>query len=340
MFQLFGNRLVLPRRLVVLLLVPFLLILIGTLGYGLIEGWSLFDSLYMTVITLSTVGYAETHELSWAGRAFTMLLILGGVSTLVYASTEFIRSIVSGEVRSVLGRQMMEHTLAELKNHIIICGFGRMGRLVCKEFSAEKIPFVVIDRTPAAIEDFEMPHGIALHGDATSDELLQRAGVSRARALVTVVASDADNLYITMSARLLNDKLFIVARAENDVAEQKLMRTGANRVVAPYLIGGSRVAQAVLRPNVVEFIELATRTEHLELQLGESQIARESRLAGASLKDSRLRQEQGVIIVAIKRASGEMVYNPPGDTLMQAGDILITLGHRGQLDRLEALARG
>ncbi len=329
---------VLPRRLLVLLLVPVVLLVAGTVGYALIEGWSYFDALYMTVITLSTVGYAETHELSAAGRTFTMLLILGGVFTLVYAATEGIRAVVSGEVRSALGRQRMERNLAGLNRHLIVCGFGRMGQLVCKEFSAHRQTFVVIERNAAALEGFLMPHGLALHGDATSDEVLKQAGVERARALVTVAASDADNLYITMSARLLNDRLFIVARAESDLAEQKLLRAGANRVVSPYVIGGSRVAQAVLRPTVVDFIELATRTAHLDLQIEESQVAPTSPLVGATLQDGRLRRDHGVIIVAIKSTTGQMVYNPPADTVLQAGDILVSMGHRRQLDHIDALA--
>lgn len=323
-----------------LALVPFLLIVGGMAGYCVIEGWSLFDALYMTIITLTTVGYEEVHPLSPAGRTFTMLLLLVGVFTLVFAATEIIRSVVSGEVRGEFGRQRMERDLAGLKQHVIICGYGRMGRQVCKEFASQEIPFVVIDREAANLEDFQLPHGIALHGDATQDEVLRRAGVDRARALITVVASDADNLFITMSTRLLNDKLFIVARAESDQAEQKLKRAGANRVVSPYVIGGFRVAQAVLQPTVVDFIDLATRTEHLELQIEESRIAATSPLAGATLRDSRLRQDRGIIIVAIKKATGEMLYNPPADAVMEAGDILITLGNRQQVDQLDRLAEG
>lgn len=331
---------VLQGRLLVLVLISAFLIAAGTVGYALIERWTLFDSLYMTIITLSTVGYGEVHELSPAGRTFTMLLILGGVITFLYAATEVVRAVVSGEVRSALGRQRMERNLAELRDHLIVCGFGRMGRLVCKEFSLHRLTFVVVERDAAAIESFQMAHGLAVHGDATSDEILGRVGISRARALVTVAASDADNLYITLSARLLNDKLFIVARADNEVAEQKLLRAGANRVVSPYVIGGSRVAQAVLRPTVVDFIELATRTEHLDLQIEETRVGSGSRLAGATLRDSRLRQDQGIIIVAIKKPSGEMVFNPPGEARIEAADILITLGHRRQLDELETLAKG
>jgi voltage-gated potassium channel len=329
-----------PRRLLLLILIPALLIAVGTVGYTLIERWSLFDALYMTVTTLTTVGYGAVHELSVAGKIFTMLLLLGGVSTLIYAVTELIRFSVSGDLQIMLGRKRMARDLAKLHGHMIVCGYGRMGRLVCQEFSNHGIPFVAIDRDAGLFAELDMPHGLALTGDATSDALLQEAGVARARAVVTVVSADADNLYITMSARLLNDQLVIVARAENEAAEKKLVRAGATRVVSPYVIGGVRMANAVLRPNVVDFVELATRTEHLELQLEEARIAPGSRLTGITLQASRLRQEQGVIIVAIKKAAGHMVFNPPADTVIEAGDILITLGHRIQLDRLDTLARG
>jgi voltage-gated potassium channel len=227
-----------------------------------------------------------------------------------------------------------------MKQHMIICGYGRMGRFVCREFAKQGLPFVVIDRNPEALAGFDLAHGVPLHGDATSDEILRQAGVDRARALVTVVASDADNLYITISARLLSDKIFIVARTEGELAEEKLLRAGANRVVSPYAIGGFKVAQAVLRPAVVDFIELATRTEHLELQIEETQILPGSRLVGATLTAGRLRQDLGLIIVAIKKAQGQMIYTPSGDAVMEAGDTLIALGRRPQLDQLEALAAG
>ncbi|HEY8147751.1 MAG TPA: TrkA family potassium uptake protein, partial [Vicinamibacteria bacterium] len=237
------------------------------------------------------------------------------------------------------GRQRMDRKLAELTGHAIICGYGRMGRLVCSEFSSLGRPFVIVDQQASVLDDFRVPHGIPLQGDATDDHVLRKAGVERAKVLVTVAASDAANLYITMSARLLSEKLFIVARSEESESEPKLLRAGANRVVSPYVIGGQRMAMAVLRPNVMDFIELATRSDYMELQIEESMIEPGSALAGRSLKDSRVRQDLGVIIVAIKKPDGRMVFNPPSEETMGAGDLLITLGHRDQLDRLETLAR-
>ena len=330
-----------PHRLVLLLLVPTVLLAVGTFGYWLIEPeYSLFDSLYMTVITLTTVGYEEVHRLSIRGRVFTIFLLFGGVFTLFFAVTEMLRAVVSGEVGELLGRQRVENRLANLRGHVIVCGYGRMGRLICREFSQQQLPFVLIDRNAEPLAEFDLPHGLPLHGDATSDEVLRRAGVERAQALVTVAASDADNLYITLSARLLNDKLFIVSRAEADPAEQKLKRAGANRVVAPYAIGGSRVAHAVLRPNVVDFLDLATRPEFADLQIEETEIRPGSRLAGATLRDSKLRDEFGIIVVAIKKPGRAMVFNPPGDARMEAGDTLIALGHPNQISQLESEAAG
>jgi voltage-gated potassium channel len=313
-------------------------VVFGTLGYHFTEGWSLFDSLYMTVTTITTIGYREVHPLSAAGRVFTMILVLTGVTMFFYAGSEIFGAIVGGELRRLLGRQRMEHALEKISAHIVVCGYGRMGRLVCREFSEAGIPSVVIERRAELLEDFDVPHAIPIHGEAASDEILERAGVKRARGLVAVVASDADNLFITMSARLLNEKMFIVARADEEGTQQKLLRAGANRVISPYVIGGQRVAQAVLRPAVVDFLELATRTEHLELQIEETQIAASSTLAGVTLKESGLRQRLEILILAIKRASGKMLFAPPADTILEPGDTLITVGSRHQLDELERLA--
>jgi voltage-gated potassium channel len=328
------------HRLLLPLVVVAALLLLGTLGYHLFEGWPVLDALYMTVITITTVGFLEVHPLGTSGRLFTMALALGGVFSAFYAAAEFIRAIVTGEIRSVLGRQRMENRLEKLRGHLVICGYGRMGRLVAEEFSRGGLDFVVIDRDAKVLEDFALPHGIPLVGDATADDVLRRAGVDRARALVTAAASDADNLFITLSARLLSDKLVIVARADGEGADVKLRRAGATRAVSPYTIGGHRVAQAVLRPNAMDFIELATRSEHLELQIEEIVLGEGSALVGRSLSASPIRRELGIIIVAIRKPGSGMVFNPASESLLEAGDLLITLGHRQQLDRLEEMAHG
>jgi voltage-gated potassium channel len=330
----------LPGRLWILALVPAALVIVGTLGYRFIEDdYTFLDALYMTVITLSTIGYGEVHPLSDAGRVFTIFLILGGVFAFIYSATEIIRTVVSGEMAAILGKRKMERTLAQIHDHIIVCGYGRMGRLVCKEFSRLGKPFVIVDVSAEELSDFALPHGVPLVGDATSDELLKQAGIVRAHSLVTLMDSDAENLFTTLSARLLNPTLLIVARVEGAKSEEKLIRAGANRVVSPYEIGGTRVAQAVLKPTVTDFIELTTKTEHIELQLEEAKIEPTSSLVGVNLKDSRLRAEHQVIIVAIKKMAGHMLFNPPAETVLEVGDILVAIGSRDHLGALDALAR-
>lgn len=330
----------LPRRFWILAFVPTSLVAFGAIGYQLVDSrFSFLDALYMTIITLSTIGYGETHPLETNGKIFTIVLVLGGVFGFAYAASEIIRSVVSGELAEYLGKQKMERALANLNGHIIVCGFGRMGYLVCKEFSRLEQPFVVIDKNAEQVKCFHMPHGIALLGDATSDAMLKQAGIERARFVVTVMASDSDNLFATMSARLLNPKLTIVARVEEMQSEQKLIRAGANRVVSPYQIGGTRVAHAVLKPTVVDFIELTTRTEHIELQLEETTVEPNSVLAGVKLSDSHLRAEHQVIIVAIKKKKGHMVFNPPPETVIEASDILVAMGSLDHLSKLDELAQ-
>jgi len=329
-----------PLRVWAAFLIPAMLLTIGTLGYPLIEGdpWTRFDGFYMTAITLTTIGYGETHPLSNPGRLFTVILAYSGIFTLAYFASELVRAVVTGELKRTIGRQWVDDKLATLSGHLIVCGYGRMGKIVCAELDRQKKWFVLLDKSPKLLTDLPYTHGLPLHGDATTDELLRKAGIDRARALVTVVGSDADNLYITLSARLLNPKLLIVARAEEEDAETKLRKVGANKVISPYLAGGQRAVQAVLRPAVLHFMELATRPEFLDLQIEEVKILPGSSLVGQSLRHARIGSELGVVVVGILRASGELLYNPPADTVIEADATLIALGQRRLLDQLEKLA--
>lgn len=331
-----------PPRLWLAFIIPAFLLSVGTVGYRWIEGehWSYFDGFYMTAITLTTIGYGETHELSTRGRAFTVVLAYSGIFTLAYFASELVRAVVTGELRQAIGRQWVDDQLATLTGHLIVCGYGRMGKIVCSELDRQKKWFVVVDKSPELLKDLPYAHGLPVHGDATNDELLRKAGIERAKSLITVVGSDADNLYITLSARLLNPKLLIVARAEEEDAEGKLRKVGANKVISPYLAGGHRAVQAVLRPAVLHFMEMATRPEFLDLQIEEIRVAPGSALAGQSLRQSRVHQDLGIVVVGILRPNGELLYNPPADTVAEPEAVLIALGQRRHLEQLEKLAGG
>jgi voltage-gated potassium channel len=329
-----------PRRIRVALLVPILFLVVGTVGYPLIEGrhWTWFDGLYMTGITLTTLGYAEVHPLSNPGRVFTLFLSYAGIFTLFYFATEIVRTVVTGELQELLGRERMEDELNTLDDHLIICGYGRMGKIVCDELEYQKKPFVAVDRQTARVLDWTYHHGVRLAGDATEDEVLRKAGVERAKALITVVGSDADNLYITLSARLMNPKLLIIARAEEAEAEAKLRKVGANKVISPYLAGGHRAVQAALRPAVLHFMEMATRSELMDLQIEEVKIDEGGECAGRTIRECGIHDRYGILVVGILKGNGDLTYNPSASTAIEVGDTLIVLGQRRKLDDFEAVA--
>lgn len=328
------------RRLRFSLFILVLVIAFGTLGYVLIEGWSAFDSLYMTVITLATVGFEEVHKLSPGGRAFTIVLIVFGAGIIAYAIGSLVQLMVEGQLRDILGRKKLEKQINKLREHYIICGFGRIGALICREFHARPVPFVVIEVDPVAIERLANEGFLYVRGNATDDETLIAAGIQRAKGLITVVTSDTDNVYITLTARGLKPDLFILARAGEEGAEKKLHRAGATKVVSPYTIGAARMAQAVLRPSVVDFIEIATAGRNLELQLEEISVSPSSPLVKQTLVSAAVRRDLGIIIVGIKKTDGQMLFNPAPTTIIEDSDILITLGELSAIQNLERIASG
>jgi voltage-gated potassium channel len=324
------------QRIIISIISIIGVIIFGTIGYTIIEKWSLFDSLYMTIITLTTVGYEEVHRLTKAGRIFTTFLILTGVGVMLYALGVAARVILEGEIRDILGRKKLSKAIETIKNHYIICGYGRMGRIICKEMMQGKVPFVVVEDSPDVVSTMDRDI-LVLQGDATQDSVLRDAGIERAKGLISVLSSDSDNLYVVLSARGLNPNLRIVARASEEGSDRKLLRAGADDVVSPYYIGGLRIAHTVLKPAVVDFLEFATKSGNLELQIEEVRVKDNSHIIGKNLDECGIRKELGIIIVAIKRESGEMEFNPTSTSLIRKGDTLIAMGETKQLRELERL---
>lgn len=325
------------RHLKISMLVLLLLITIGMAGYMTIEDWSMLDSVYMTVITLSTVGFKEAHDLSDTGKIFTMVLIVVGVGVLGYIVGSLAQIMFEGQFQRIIGRKKVEKKINALTDHYIICGFGRIGSLICKEFKAHNLSFVIVEKNPETLDKIAQEGYLHMKGDATFDESLLKAGIKCAKGLISVVTSDSENVYITLTARGLNPELYILARSGDEGSDIKLKRAGANKVVSPYMIGGSRMAQSILRPNVVDFIEIATGREHLDLQMEEIEIPPHSAFAGESLINSGFRKEIGVIIVGIKKSDGRMVFNPHSQVVIEGNDTLIVLGDPNSIEKLEDL---
>jgi len=326
----------LKKRLIFALVFITCVVIAGSAGYMLIEGWGCLDSLYMTVITIASVGYKEIHDLSANGRIFTIILIISGVGSVTYALTTIAKIVVEGEIQEVFGRKRLEKKIKELKGHYIVCGYGRMGRIICRELKEKDIKFVVIEKRPDTFESAE--ETLVLKGDATKDENLKEAGIEKAKGLISVLPTDAENLFVVLSARELNPKLFIVARAGEEGSEQKLLRAGADRVVSPYHIGGLRIAHTVLKPAVVDFIEFATISGNIDLQMEEITVQHNSKLAGLTLDECGIGRDLGIIVVAIKKVSGDMKFNPTFRTSIEAGDTLIALGEISKLRIFEDMA--
>ncbi|MBI5633801.1 MAG: potassium channel protein [Nitrospirae bacterium] len=308
----------------------------GTTGYMLLEGWNFTDSLYMTVITLASVGFKEVNDLSLTGRMFTIILIIGGVGTVAYALSAGAKIILEGELQEIYGRRRLERKIKELKNHYIVCGYGRMGKIICRELHEKNIKFVIVEKQPDIHREDE--NLLILPGDATKDEVLKELGIEKAKGLVSVLPTDAENLFVVLSARGLNPNLFIVARAGEEGSEKKLVRAGADKVVSPYHIGGLRIAHTVLKPAVVDFIEFATKSGNIDLQMEEVLIKESSELVGKSLDECGIGRELGIIIVAIKKPNGEMKFNPTFKSAIKTGDTLIALGESSKLKNLEVMA--
>ncbi|MGH9841528.1 MAG: potassium channel family protein [Blastocatellia bacterium] len=324
----------LRRKFLISLASVVAIVFFGMLGYRLIEGWSWFDGLYMTVITLATIGYGEVHQLSHAGRVFTVGLIIVGVTLFGFLLSILTRALVETGIASALGRRKLFKDISQLNNHYILCGAGRVGLRIVDELQKKGVDFVVIERDEATAERLLTKGNLVLIGDATDETVLEGARARTARALITAASSDPENVYIVLTARGLNPDLYIVARANDQAADRQLRRAGANKVVSPVLIGSHRMAQAALSPAVADFLELTTMTESLDLNFEQIRIAGDSPLDGVKLKDSGIRTQHHVIIVAITPTEGEMIFNPNGEQVLQAGDMLIAIGTQAGLTQL------
>jgi voltage-gated potassium channel len=312
-------------------------ILVGTAGFHFIEGWPWFDGLYMVVTTFTTIGYQEVHPLSHAGRIFNVFLILSGVAVVFVGIGAITQALLEFELQSFFGRRRMERDIGRLSDHYIICGAGRVGRSAARELARRPVPFVIIEQNEAKLQRYIDQNWLFIVGDATQEQTLRQAQIERARGLVAATTTDATNLYIVLTARGLNARLKIIARASEEDAEKHLLTAGADSVVSPYLFAGQRIAQSFLRPHVVTFLDTATTHLGMDLEIGEVYISPKSRFAGTTIEGSRIRQDRGVVILAIKREQG-MRFNLAPDDRIEPGDFLIAMGEPSQLRQLEQTA--
>jgi voltage-gated potassium channel len=323
-----------PKKLLVPVFMFLVLVVTGILGYMSIEGWNLLDSIYMTIITLSTVGYGEVREIGPGGRIFTVFLIVFGLFIITYLVSLVAEALVAVEIRAVLGRRKVGKRIKSLRDHYIICGYGRIGSIICRELTGKSIPLIVIEKDEHVHEQLEEDKVLYLDRDATDEETLTEAGIETAKGLVSVVSSDAENVYVCLTARGLNPRLYILSRAEDEISERKLLRAGANKVVLPYMLGGRRMVQAIIRPTVSDFLESAIHDKSFELDIEEITAGEGSPLIDQTLVDSGIRQEMDVIIIGIKQEDDTMIFNPSSRTKINRGDTLIAMGRNKDLEKL------
>jgi voltage-gated potassium channel len=330
-----GNQ----RRILFALIAVTIAIGLGTVGFHLIEGWSLLDSLYVAAQTVTTVGYGDKAPASRDGRIFATVFMLISVGVVLYALTSTVQTIVQSELVAAFGQRRRSRKMSKLRNHFIVCGAGRVGSHLVRGLLGSEETFIVIERDPQKVAELTDLGVIVLVRDATLEESLREAGVAYARGLAACLPDDADNVYVVLTARDLNPNLHIVARAAEEQAETKLIRAGANRVVAPTIIGGHRMAMALTKPAVDDFIGYITANK-LELAFEQLEVASSSRLVGQKLSQTNIRSELDIVIVSIRRSDGQILFNPSGDAVVESGDVLIAIGHAESLMKLTAMAKG
>ena len=327
----------LKRRLILTIALMLLVLGIGTVGFVLIEHWPVFDAFYMTLITMTTVGYAEVHPLTHAGRVFNSVLIVIGVSMIFVAIGVMTQTIVEMEFGDRFSQRRNKRMIDKLENHFIICGYGRVGRGAAEELHRARVPFVITELDPDRVQRAMMGGMIAVNADATQDQMLRDVGIARARGLVAALSNDADNLFTILSAKGLNPNLYVATRAAEEGAEQKMRRAGADAVLAPYALTGHRLAQCLLRPHVVQFLDLTTQNIGLNVDIEQVTVEATAEFTPKTIRDMQIRRDLGVIVLAIRKHDGRMLFNPPADTMIVGGDCLIVMGQQENLRRLEAL---
>ncbi len=326
------------RQTLIYIALSLVLISLGCLGYMIIEKWSFMDALYMTIITLATVGYGEVHPVGMEGRIFTVLLIMLGVGFFLFVAGKVIQFLVEGRIRLVLGRRKLDSRINKLTDHYIICGYGRIGRVLARFLIERYVDVVVIERNEDRIARMDEDGILYLVGEATDEKILQRAGIQRAKGLVTAVATDADNVFLVLIAKQMNPALFVVARAGQDDAKKTLAAAGADKVISPYDLGARRMAHAILRPTVIKFLEMAFADDKTDIQVEEIRVTSRSELLGISLYESDIRKNLDLIIVVISKADGSMLFNPKADTIIEAGDTMVVVGSLRSIKQLERIA--
>lgn len=314
--------------------------IVGVVGFRVIEGWSWFDSIYMVVMTMATVGYREVHDLSQAGRVFNLFLMIFGVGSVFFTIGMLTQTLLEFELEKFFGKKRMQREIEKLSGHYILCGAGRVGHSAARELARKPVPFVVVEADRERLEK-EPQEWLLIEGDATQEKVLRQAGIERAAGLVAATTTDATNIYIVLTARGLNPRLKIIARASEEDAEKHLRTAGADSVISPYKSAGHRVAQSFLRPNVVDFLDIAIdRDLHEEMVIEEILVDGKSRLAGTTVGSSYIHRDMGIMILAIKRADGRPCFNPTASEPIQAGDNLIVMGEAAKMPGLETVASG
>ncbi len=327
----------LPRRLAIIAFAMALTLAGGTTGFVLIEHYPVFDAFYMTLTTVTTVGYGEIRTLSQAGRIFNSFLILFGVIIMLLAIGGMTQIVIALELNQYFGKRRIKNMIEKLSGHVIVCGFGRVGRGAADELRQAGVPFVVVDHDEERVESAMKAEMLAVLADASRDETLRDVGIDRARGLIATLSSDADNLFVILSAKTLNPRLHLSARIAEETSEHKLRRAGADFVFAPYNSTGHRMAQALLKPHVHQFLDFTTQNMGLDAGIEQVRVAERSTFVDQSLADMQMRRELGVIVLAIRKATGEMLFNPAADAKISGGDHLIVMGRPDGLRKLEQL---